>query len=156
MVTMERDTPESVGRELGELGVTLLSHREARGRSNVVAWAKIFGWKNAPMSIWMTQYPYIYHPITVTDPYDHWQVLAHEVVHCWQQKAAWSTWGWCIWYGMSQQACWEAERVAYLRDIINERRTVQGSVSLLRTMYRLRKPAEEMTAWFEHELEGQA
>lgn len=119
---------------------------EAGPYTNVHRWARAFGWD--PATMWQTQRPRIYHPSWVEDPLDHWQIVAHELVHWRQQGPSW--WGrlrWFALYGLSERHRYRAEREAYLVDIRLGVRSPLEVARLLRAQYRISVPEDEILEW---------
>lgn len=140
-------TRESVTSDCTRLRVRFVPWSEAGHYTNVQKWARLFNWSAETM--WQTQRPRIYHPSWVSDPLDHWQTVAHELVH-WRQQGPTRlpTWWWCARYGVSSDFRWRMEREAYLVNIAFGM-TPAVATDILQRQYMITVPREEMIAWFE-------
>lgn len=104
---------------------------------------------------WITLGRTVHYPASVRDPYEHPQVIEHELVHVRQ----WERWGVLLWisylflplpFGLAWFR-WRWEREAYLLNL--ERGAVDQVVESIWTGYGWPWPKRWMKRWFERQLD---
>ncbi len=146
----------AVENELDASGALLVSKRN----SPVMQFLALFLGRQFMLGFWTTlRLPFqrrcrIYYPEGVTIPRWHWQVIDHELVHVEQFKPWWGPWAMILGAVLLPlpvlfSGRWFIERRAYLRDIKDGRRTVNGVVELLWSGYGWAWPKPLMRRWFQ-------
>lgn len=140
MVAVSRET---VLAEVEQHKVRFLDHRRAAalGVTNLAAWAPLFGYKLFAETVWVTMRPWIIHPIGIDEPLDHWEMIAHELVHYGRQPS--NRLGVLLWiakYGLSNKRRAIEEMEAHVVDIIVGRvtRNIPALVDRMVSWYRIK------------------
>lgn len=116
---------------------------------------KLSGWYHSKFNhneffaqtTWVTLYPFIYHPAGVQNVYNHWRIVAHELVHFNRQRAK-GVWLWAMCYLASWKFRWYEERYAYLRDLYTGRHTIETATRELRSpLYGIKLESVEISRW---------
>lgn len=145
-------TREEVAKEISELGIKLRHHSDSTKLSIAVWYHKNFGSKSFSRNVIVTWYPDIFFPDSYIDLADHYQVLAHELVHARRQKE-YGPLKWILKYLSCSSFRYQEERLAYLREIEAGWRSVETVIRALRgPLYKIDVPADEMRAWFSKRL----
>lgn len=134
------------------LGVEFCHHADS-------AMMRVAGWyhylRGNPLfnhSVFVTVHPYIFVPDAVENPFDEWSVVDHELVH-WVRQRDYGTAKWVASYLTSWQFREHEEKVAFLRDLKNNRMSVRQVVSRLRgPLYGVKTSRGDLESWFNSKL----
>lgn len=101
-------------------------------------------------STFVTFYPTIYTPNTCDDPFesDNWKIIHHELYH-WERQKKKGVYAWIGCYLTQPYFREKEERPAFLRDIRNERLTLEQAVdAICGDLYGIKTLKEDMRSWF--------